>query len=1059
MIAPIIRSLPLTAGMSYLLHGVFAGILMCVVALPVMAADPALDDYNLAVQLYRQNRWKLAGEGFQKFLVDYPEHEKKPYARLYLGLTQVNLSDFKGARENLRTFIKEAPNNQNVPQARYRVGECSYLLNDLPSARLELEAYINQHPEDAFIERALPYLGDVQLRQNEPQVAAATFQKAIDRFPEGPLIEDSRYGLAKAFDALKMPAKAMPLYEQLAKGQGMRAAESQFQVGSHLFDTEKFAEAAAAYRQVWDRFPESPLGVDARLNAGFAYYRNGEYTQAATAFDPVTTDKTRGVTAGYWRGMSLKGAGNYQAATDALVKAGETAVGSPLEQAIAFQIGVCARLAGNTATAEAAFLDVVKRFPSSDYADDALHFATELAIDTGQLDVAAARAKQFSETFPQSGLRLYQELLSGRLALAQAAQLIAQGKSGNEVTVHYASAGRSFERVLTETTLARTKLQARYYLALTRQLQGDHPATLELLKPVIADIPAEGNHELADALVLQADSLSQTDRWSDAIAAGERYRKQFPEGRQRFRALAVIAIGQARLGQANASSVAWNELLEKADSPSLISSTTLQLAELAEQQMDWKTAESLYTWLTRLAEKSGKGSDSEAYAWRGLAFAKFQQKQFEAAAETYARIEKDFPQHRLAPECAYYHAESLREAGRLPEAAVAFRDAFTKYAPATPAPAGAELEAPGLYAYRAGLQAARTYRQLKQIEAAHQAYAALLEKFPKPEQLDKLLDEWALLNYEADRFDQADALFARLVREVPNSDLADNALLSLAESDLIANRLEKARVSFEELRLSPHSDAMVKERAHYQSIILAMDQQRWNDVQSLTSSFQSTFTESELRSYVKYCSLEAQLADPAITGDRLAAAEKLIEEQIQPPNPDPIPAWYPRLWVLLAETRFRQKNYTGVEQAVADLKQRLPNNTMLYQAEEVLGRTFKQQAEFDKARAAFDRVIIDPSAFRTETAAKSQFLIAETYFLQEKWPDAFKAYMKVYSSYAFPDWQSAALLQAGKCDEQQTQWKEAADTYALLLKSFPESVHAAEARKRQEAARQRAEME
>ncbi len=1032
------------------------GIVFCLSLLmlsgAIASADAPLDDYNLAVQLYRQNRWAIAADSFRKFLEDYPEHEKRHYARLYLGLTQVNQSDFKAARENLRQFVKDSPNNQNLPQARYRIGECSYLLNDLPAARTELAAYLKAHAEDAFADRALPYLGDVQLRLNDPESAAATFQKAMEQFPEGPLIDDARYGRAKALDALKRPAEAFPLYQQVAKGASSRAAEAQFQVGSHLFDTGKFPEAAAAYRQVWDRFPEASLTMDARLNAGFALYRAGNFLEAATVFEPVTADATRGVTAGYWRGMSLKSGGNHAAAAAALAKVVPSADKHPLEQSLIFQQGVCARLAGDNEAAEAAFLSVVKKFPTGDFADDALHFATELAIDAGQLDVAIARRKQFAENFPQSGLRLYQELLGGRLSLGKAAQLITAGKPANEIAAEYDQAARSFERVLAESMLARTKLQARYYLALARQLQGDHRATLELLKPLIAEIPTEGAHELGDALVLQADSFSQTEQWDAALAAAKRYRQQFPQGRQRFRALAITAIAQARLNQLDASNVAWNELLEKSDSASLVASTTLQLAELAEQRQDWKTAESLYNWLTKLA----KGTENEAFARRGLAWALFQQKQFPAAAQSFAMVESEFPQHRLAPECAYYHAEAVREAGQLPQAAAAFAAAFAKYAPAESAPPGAELQAPGLFAYRAGLQAARVYRQLKQVDPADKGYAAVLEKFPKPQHLDKLLDEWALLNYEANRFEQADVLFARLLRETPESDLADNAKLSLAESDLLADRLDKARAAFDELRQSPTADATVKERAHYQSMILAMDQQRWNDVLMLTAEFEKAFATSALRPYVAYCNLEAQLADLQATSEVLAAAEKQLREQIDAPAPVEIPAWYPRLWILLAEVRFRKKDYAGVEQAVTELKQRLPNGPLLYQAEEVLGRCFKQQAEFDKARAAFQRAIADPTSFRTETAAKSQFLLAETYFLQEKWLDAFRAYMKVYSNYAaYPSWQAAALLQAGKCDEQQGEWKTAAQTYEQLITEFPQSTHIAEAKKRQENARKR----
>lgn len=1022
----------------------------------LLAADAGLDDYNLAVQLYRQNRWALAADGFKKFLQDYPEHEKRSYARLYLGLTLVNQGDYKTAREHLRVFTKDAPNNQNIAQARYRVAECSYLLNDLAAARTELEAYLKQHREDAFADRALPYLGDVLLRQNDPEAAATTFQQAIDRFPEGPLIDDARYGRARSLDTLKKPDEALPLYQQVAKGASVRAAEAQFQVGSHLFDSGKFPEAATAYTAVWERFPESTYAADARLNAGFALYRAGKPLEAAAAFEPLMTDKTRGITAGYWRGMGLKTGGNTVAAEEALAKTATAAEGHALEQAILFQHGVCARLTGKTDVAEKEFLAVVQKFSKGEYADDALHFATELAIDAGQLDVAAARRKQFAEMFPQSGLRLYQELLGGRLALGKAAQLLTAGQPAAEIAAEYDQAARSFDRVLMDSTLPRTKSQARYYLALTRQLQGNHPAALQVLEPLITELPAMGPHELADALVLQADSLLQTEQWATALAAAQRYRKQFHEGRQRFRALAVTVLAEARLDHWTEAQAAWSELLEKADSPTLITTTTVQFAELAEQKKDWATAKSLYSHLASLTKQS-KDSENHVFALRGLAWAQFQQKEYTDAAKSFAVVEQDFPQHRLAPECGYYAAEALREQGQLPESAAAFAAAFHRYAPVEPARPGAEQQPPGLFAYRSGLQAARVYRQLKQIDPADKAYAAVLEKFPHPQHLDKLLDEWALLNYEANRFEQADVLFARLIKEVPDSDLADNAKLSLAESDLLADRLDKARQAFDDLRKSPQADETVRERAHYQSIILAMDQRRWEDVKSLTAEFRQVFPASPLTGYVSYCAIEAQLGDPQAAPEVFAAAEKQLQEQIAQPMPQEVPPWYPRLWVLLAETRFRQKNYDGVEQAVVDLKQKLPNGPLLYQVEEVLGRSHKQQAHFDKAREAFQRAIADPTAFRSETAAKSQFLIAETYFLEEKWVEAFRAYMKVYASYAgHPDWQSAALLQAGKCDEQQNQWKEAVQTYEQLITEFPQSSHTADARKRQENARKRA---
>jgi cellulose synthase operon protein C len=306
----------------------------------IVQADAGLDDYNLAVQLYRQNRWPLAAESFRKFLSDHPDHERTPFARLYLGLTLVNQADYKGARDVLRGFVKDYPQNQNLPQAMYRVAECSYLLNDLPAAKAELQAYLKAHPDDGLADRAWPYLGDVLLRLNEPEAAATAFARAVDQFPQGPLIDDAQFGWAKSLEAQKKYAEALSRFEKLANGDGPRAAEALFQVGNRKFDAGEFADAAAAYRQLPQRFPQHALLGDANLNAGFALYRLGEYAEAAGEFTAAAKSPQRAVTATYWRGLCLKSQGEFAAAID-LLKDLETQTQEPAQlEAILFQRGL-----------------------------------------------------------------------------------------------------------------------------------------------------------------------------------------------------------------------------------------------------------------------------------------------------------------------------------------------------------------------------------------------------------------------------------------------------------------------------------------------------------------------------------------------------------------------------------------------------------------------------------------------------------------------------------------------------------------------------------------------
>ena len=85
----------------------------------------------------------------------------------------------------------------------------------------------------------------------------------------------------------------------------------------------------------------------------------------------------------------------------------------------------------------------------------------------------------------------------------------------------------------------------------------------------------------------------------------------------------------------------------------------------------------------------------------------------------------------------------------------------------------------------------------------------------------------------------------------------------------------------------------------------------------------------------------------------------------------------------------------------------------------------------------------------------ARWMMGESYFHQENYAAAIEQYEKVDDSLPFARWQSAALLQIGKCQELLSQWPMAVSTYESLLKKFPESDLVAEATRRVAAARER----
>ena len=111
----------------------------------------------------------------------------------------------------------------------------------------------------------------------------------------------------------------------------------------------------------------------------------------------------------------------------------------------------------------------------------------------------------------------------------------------------------------------------------------------------------------------------------------------------------------------------------------------------------------------------------------------------------------------------------------------------------------------------------------------------------------------------------------------------------------------------------------------------------------------------------------------------------------------------------------------------------------MFQARFLQGRRWKSQAppNFARARQYFEEVTSDEQVQGTETAARSQFLIAETYLLQENFEDAAREYHRVHLIYNIPEWQARSLFQAAACEERLNKTNEATRSYSELIAEFP----------------------
>lgn len=986
-------------------------------------ADEAADEFKTARGLFQEKRWSLAEFAFRQYLVKHPKDVQVAQGTYYLGISQLQLQKHGDARTTLRSFVTKNAGHPEVPHASYRIAECSYQLGDLATSVDEFNAALKKHPEESFRDFAWAYLGDAQRQLKQYSAAAVNLTKALD----GRMASEARFGLAQTSEALGKTDDAIKLYREVAADEkASRADAAQLGVANLMFGAGKYAESIVEYGKLETQFQTSNLVSVARLNAGFANYQIGEFQTAMLLFDQAESDPKQRITAGYWKGLSTKSLGDHSGAAVVLDGVAKIAGDDPLSESIVYQLADCEYRSGELGRAERRFLEVVDRWPRGRYADHSLYFATECLMRKAQQATGEARVAQlkeisllldrFEQEYSTSGIRLSHNLQRGQSlrlngepdALARAEQI-------------YAS-------VLSSSRQQATLDEARYQLALVRQSLGNKQGATEAVRPLAEAVIKDPQRGLPQSLILYSQLARESGDVAAAVRAAQIYLNTQPKGELRAQAESSLALCGTLREDWSAADAALNRLITEHSESPLVSQTLYSVAQSAEDKQHWLLAIKMYEAL----RAPGKESPYYASGLYGLAWCRYQNSEFDKAEQHCRSFVADYPKHELAPDAAFLLGRSLYEAGDLKQAAAAFDETFRKHQPAR-------------QAFLSGIEAARTQFKLKEFAAGDQTYAAVIAAFVDVPEHDRLFNEWAMSLYEAEQYERADAVSRQLIATHPNSDLVDNARYSLAESDLINGNTKQAKAEFLKLTSDEKSDEIVQEESLYRLVGIGVEAEQWDDVFKFAGELTDRFPEGDYASEAQFYKGDAHLHLK-----QYDKAETILGELTQSAS-DPVMSateWFPHTWVLLAEAQLQLKKYPAVITTSERMREWNVDSNVLYRVDEVVGRTYKQQARFDDAREAFKRVTSSKHGNRTETAAKAQLMIAETWFLQNKYEQAGVEYFKVDLLYKFPLWASAALFQAGKCHELLGDKPAAIDTYRKLVAEHPETSYAADAKKR-----------
>lgn len=1000
----------------------------------------AVTDYNLAVQFYKQERWKLAAEACEDFVKNYPEHAQVPMAQLYWGQSMVHLREFDKARQRFKIYLSDPRATTDRALAMYRVGESSYFLNDFQSAQMELSEFLDKYGDHELAEWAVVYLAHSQFQLNDIEGSIKSFEKSLKEFENGKLTGEVEYGLARAYEVNGQAEPALGLYRKIANQiENPQASNAQFHLAAIQFSQGKFAEADLEFQALIKQYPKDRLAPLAALNSGYANYQLQKYDVAIERFRQAAGAESQKLTGNYWMGLSHKGLGDYQQASKIFTELLVTASDQPLAENIMFQAGDTELRLKNYPQAVNYFQKVYQKWPDGKYGDDALHSACEASLQAGDLAQAERFHQEFQKLYSQSGLSQVQDLLYGRVLISMGDL---KSKTAEQKEAFYRQAVELLQNVLKQTTVEATQRFASFQLARTYERLGEDSELITILQPLL-DAGGVMDQLTVDSLLLIANAKLRQEQYQAAITDYAQFLK-------RAQTTDLKLAGYAGLITAQISEKDWDQITASLQTLKTIDPDNIHYGRLclaagdaAFDLEEWKIAESLF----RLGSALELGNDYFLAALSGLGHSLYKQELFAEAAATFGTLSQSaFTDSQLGAHSWYMLGMAKRQTNDSSGALAAYLSGLQKY--------NVEIgqQSPELQetVYRTAKGAARVARDLNdlpQSDALYQQALNLSEILPdrSDEELDKLLFEWADMHYNAEDYQRADDLFARLVKMKPNSSLADDAGLILAESLRFSGKNEDAEKAFRKLATSQTSDDFVRQRAYIHLVDLGAEQKKWEQVLSDSSALQNVSPQNEHELYLKYRSAEALLQT-----QQIQKANQLLDElraEMLTQTAATTPPWWEAVWLLQGECFLQLKDYTKLSEVIEDLRNRSPESKVIHRGDLLLGRSHENQAKFEEARAAYTRVIDSKSGNGTETAAEAQFRIAESYLKQNNFETALKEYYKVYAGYDAPAFEAAALYQAGRSDAKMKSWKGAVQTFRILLQEFPESEYVTDAKK------------
>ena len=925
-----------------------------------------------------------------------------------LAAGQYERQEYDAAITAFRDLIKEFPNTSQASLSHFFLAESLVQKLDYQSAYPAYQLFLKSNSNHAFAKRAKFRMAESAFRLNWYEQAANQLERFVQNYPQDELTEFAMSYLGEIRLIRREPQLAQKVFETAIQSYpySTQSQRNRFGLARALQQQGNIEEALRFYQMLTTNTSNS-MYSKALLQIGIIHYSKGDFALAEQALllvldsDITTADRNNAI---YWAARTDLSQGNNQSAFTKYLKIVDQPFSGDRQPAVLFDAAIAASRVGEIDQSIDWLTRLQTTWPKSTFADDATQLKIELLY----------RQKEFEKA--KREIAIFRSEFNNHPAIPTIGEFEGRIFYDNE---DFDQTIETFQELLNtygKNTDHRDKVDRwRYFLGLGYLGKRDFSSAATQFGAIALEgQTSEFRRSVLLALASTAVGLEQEQL---AISFLERFLATKPTGSSADRARADLAVAYSKLSRWDEAKRTMIELENEHADLETVLETKLLLAEYALVAKKFEYSETCFAGLT-------DSSYPRKYVVRGLsglAWVRMSKGQQESSLEVFRKIIDEHGESEFA-------AESAMACGRYFEQNGDFASAMSMYELVLDQYSSTE------FSQLAELRLAYCRHQIGGPENVLAASRALQTYIVKNDQfIDEAHYQLAWLYVDSEDHVQAMNHFWEVATKHPSSKFWCDSALRVAQWQSEQKNFDEARKLAQKLLEHSEAAAEIKTRCQFLLGQIAVHEQNWPEVESKMQSVLASTDDEALRRKTRYWLAESFFQQSRYE-EALADLENLVG------NPDLVNDQR-QAWIHLRKAQtlaYLQKWTKALEVAISG-KTEYGEFEAIHEFDFVCGRAHAAQGRLDDARNAYQQVVDSATGRMTQTAAMSQWRIGETYFHQEEFESAIDAFFKVDSLYAYEKWRAAAIIEAGKCQEQLGNWKQAMKLYQRLIEKFPDS--------------------